>query len=137
MTLPAYLTSLAGACLRLAPTLVLLWLAFFFGRSLQPGATPLIERIARQSKPALSPALCTYVRGLTALWCVYFVEAATLGLTSTIGLQDLGLGVAAASASLFVGEYWLRRRLFPREFFPGFVQQIRDTARVWQPRRDA
>jgi uncharacterized membrane protein len=136
MALPATLTSVASACLHVVPTLVLLWLAFFFGRTLQPGATPLIERIARQGKPVLSPTLCRYTRGLTALWCAYFVVAGTLGLTSTIGLQHLGLGVVAASASLFVGEYWLRRRLFPGEFFPGFVQQVRDTVRVWRPRRD-
>ena len=135
--MPDSLTTIAAACLHFVPTLVLLWLAFFFGRTLWPGATTLIERIARQGKPVLSLALRRYTRRLTALWCVYFVIAAVLTLMANVGFRQFGLGVAAASTLFFVGEYWLRRRLFPGEFFPSFVQQVRDTVSVWRPRRDA
>ena len=137
MSLPESLTSIAAGCARYVPTLVLLWLAFFFGRTLRLGATPLIERIARQGKPVLSAALCRYTRRLTAIWCLYFGVAAALTLIANFGFQQFGLGVAAASTLLFVGEHWIRRRLFPNEFFPGLVQQIRDTMSVWRPRRDA
>jgi uncharacterized membrane protein len=80
---------LAAAGLRFVAPLALLWLAFFFGRTLRAGDMPLIERVARIGKPDLSAALCRYTRRLTALWCIYF---------------------------------------------PGFVQQLRDTVRVWRPR---
>jgi uncharacterized membrane protein len=128
------LTSHAAA-LHYVPTLVLLWLAFFFGRTLRAGATPLIERIARQGKPALSLALCRYTRVLTVVWSAYFVLAAALSVTARFGVEQSSVGVTAASTLLFVGEYWVRRRLFPHEFFPGLVQQIRDTVSVWRPAR--
>jgi uncharacterized membrane protein len=135
--LPDSLTPIATTCLPYVPTLVLLWLAFFFGPTLWPGATSLIERIARAGKPALSVALCRYTRRLTALWCVYFVVAAGLTLMANVGFRQFGAGVAAASALLFVGEHRLRRHLFPGELFPSLVQQVRDTVSVWRPRRDA
>ena len=131
------LTSIATACWRYMPVLVLLWLAFFFGRTLQSGTTPLIERIARRGNPVLSAALCRYTRRLTAIWCVYFLIAAALTLAAHVGVRAFGFGVAAVSALLFVGEYWVRLRLFPGESFPGLVQQVRDTVSVWRPRREA
>lgn len=131
------LVPFAGAILRYVPTLVLLWLAFFFGRTLRAGAVPLIERIARIGKPDLSAALCRYTRRLTAAWCVYFVVAAILTVAANLGFEQASLGVAAVSALLFVGEHWIRQRIFPREAFPGLVQQIRDTVRVWRPRSDS
>jgi hypothetical protein len=38
---------------------------------------------------------------------------------------------------LFVGEHWLRPRLFPGHRFPGLVQQLRDTWSVWHPAKQA
>ena len=131
------LISIANACWRYVTFLVLLWLAFFFGRTLQSGTTPLIERIARRGNPVLSAALCRYTRRLTAIWCVYFLIAAALTLAAHVGVRAFGVGVASVSALLFVGEYWLRLRLFPAESFPGLVQQVRDTASVWRLRREA
>ncbi|MDB5947769.1 MAG: hypothetical protein JWQ33_2795 [Ramlibacter sp.] len=116
--------------------LALCWLAIFFGRTLAPGQVPLIERIARVSDPELSPTLKRYTRLLTALWSAYFVIAALLVLlvirsSSFNGGAWVGLG----SAALFVGEHWLRRRIFPGESFPGLAQQVRDTWAVWHPRK--
>jgi uncharacterized membrane protein len=128
---------LAVAGLRFVPPLALLWLAFFFGRTLRAGEMPLIERVARIGKPDLSVALCRYTRRLTALWCVYFVVAATLTAAASLGFQQASLGVAAVSLVFFVGEYWVRQCLFPQEVFPDLVQQVRDTVHVWRPRRDA
>ena len=128
------LAPLASAGLRGLPALVLLWLAFFFGRTLRGGEVPLIERVARIGKPALSLRLCRYARALTALWCAYFVVAAFAAALADWGFERTSVGVAAVSAVLFVGEYWIRRRLFPGEWFPGLVQQVRDTVQVWLPR---
>ena len=123
------------AFLRYVPILVLLWLAIFFGRTLREGAVPLIERIARIGKPELSVALCRYTRLLTTLWCAYFIAAAALTTAANVGFERASFGVALVSALFFIGEYGLRRRLFPGEYFPGLVQQVRDTVRVWRPSR--
>ena len=133
--MPQSLMSIVAESARYVPTLVLLWLAFFFGRTLRSGATPLIERIARRGKPVLSAALCRYTRRLTAFWCLYFVVAASMALAAHAGARPFGVGIAAASTLLFVGEYWIRLRLFPGESFPGLAQQVRDTVGVWRPGR--
>jgi uncharacterized membrane protein len=135
--LPAAIATPAAAALRLLPTLVLLWLAWFFGRTLRAGEMPLIERVARIAKPALSPSLVRYTRVLTAIWCAYFVGVAVLNLAADLGFSRLSLGVALASAAFFVIEYGLRRLLYPDEYFPNLIEQVRDTVRVWRPRRDA
>ena len=129
-----WLQSLDGAgWWRILPVLVLGWLAFFFGRTLRAGQVPLIERIARVSEPELPQPLLRYTRWLTAIWAAYFVLAALL--TVTTGSASLGAGawVWAGTAVLFVGEHWLRPRLFPGHAFPGLVQQVRDTWSVWHP----
>ncbi len=131
------LAPLAAAIARWLPALALLWLAILFGRTLRPGAVPLIERIARIGKPGLSAALCRYTRVLTAGWCLYFAVAALLTPLAGLGIAQAGVGVAAFSIVLFVGEHTLRRFLFPGETFPGLVQQVRDTVEVWRPRRAA
>jgi uncharacterized membrane protein len=115
--------------------LMLGWLAFFFGRTLWPGQEPLITRIARVSDPALPAELLRYTRRLTAVWCAWFVLAALLGLAFGPSIVWLGALVWAGTALLFVGEHWLRPRLFPGHDFPGLRQQLRDTVRVWRPSR--
>ena len=132
--MPDALAALASASLRYLPGLVFLWLAIFFGRTLRKGEVPLIERVARVGKPTLSPVLCRYARGLTVMWCAYFGVAALLSIVGELGFQQASVGVAALSAVLFVGENWMRRLvLFRDEPFPGVVQQVRDTIRVWRP----
>jgi uncharacterized membrane protein len=124
--------------LRYLQPLVLLWLAFFFGRTLRPGATPLIERIARRSNAMLPARLCRYARWLTAIWCGYFVLAAVLsallGASGGTTLGRFGIAVLIGSVLLFVGEYWVRPRIFPHEAFPGLLQQLRDTWGIWRTR---
>ena len=121
--------------------IVLLGLAWIFGRTLRPGHTPLIERIARRSTAMLSDALCRYTRRLTAIWCGYFLGAASLsaivGWAGGAAFGRVGLAVLAGSVLLFVGERWLRPRIFPHEVFPGLLQQARDTWSVWRTRKDA
>jgi uncharacterized membrane protein len=116
------------------PALVLSGLALFFGRSLGPGQMALIERIARVSDPALTPALCRYVRRLTIVWCAYFIVAALLSLRSDLRFGWTSALVWSGTVALFVGEHWLRPRLFPGQVFPGLTQQLRDTWSVWRRR---
>ncbi len=129
-----WLASLDGAGgWRWFSVLVLGWLAYFFGRTLREPEVPLIERIARVSEPELPPPLQRYTRRLTALWSAYFVVAALLTMTASPSSFSTGTWVWAGSAVLFVGEHWLRPRLFPGRTFPGLVQQLRDTWSVWHP----
>lgn len=128
------LASLLAAGVRYLPPLVLLWLAYFFGRTLRAGATPLIERIARHSNPALPPPLCRYTRRLTAFWCAYFVVAAVITATANMAYGRVSLAVWTGTVLLFVGERWVRPKLFPGEVFPGLAQQFRDTWSVWRTR---
>ena len=117
---------------RVLPPLVLAWLAFSFGRTLGGNRMPLIERIARVSDPALPPALCRYTRRLTFVWFAYFIVAALLAVASGLRAGLVSVLVWSGTVILFVGEHWLRRRLFPGRRFPGLTQQIRDTWRVWR-----
>lgn len=125
------------AGLRYLQPLIFLWLAFFFGRTLRPGGTPLIERVARRSNAMLPPPLCRYCRWLTAIWCGYFVAAAALSVVlgasgGSAAFGQLGLAVLAGSVLLFVGEHRVRPRIFPNEVFPGLLQQLRDTWSIWR-----
>ena len=132
--MPEALASLAWA-LHYLPPLVLLWLAYFFGRTLRAGQMPLIERIARRSNPVMPPAFFRYTRRLTAVWCAYFVLAALLSAGSDLGYGTMNLVVWGGTIVLFVGERMIRPWLFPGEVFPGLLQQIRDTWSAWRPQR--
>jgi uncharacterized membrane protein len=114
-----------------ASVLMLSWLAFFFGRTLRAGRMPLIERIASVSDPEMSAPLRRYTRRLTGVWSAYFVAAALLSLAAGPSLAGAGAWVWLGTVMLFVGEHRLRPRLFPGRSFPGLVQQVRDTWRVW------
>jgi len=57
-----------------------------------------------------------------------------LGSLAGWGVERAGLGIVAGSAALFVAEHRVRRSLFPGEWFPGLIQQVRDTVQVWRPR---
>ena len=124
------------AGLRYVPPAVLLWLAFLFGRTLRPGAIPLIEQIARRSKAGLSASLCQYTKTLTAVWCAYFLIAAATCMATqwsgSVAYGELSLAVWSGTLVLFVGERALRPRLFPNEVFPGLLQQLRDTLSIWR-----
>lgn len=120
-----------AALWRVVSILVLAWLAFFFGRTLRHGQTPLIERFARVGNPAMTPELCGYTRRLTGVWCAYFVVAAIASGLANVTPFSTGLLVWFGTIVLFVGEHRLRPVFFPGQKFPGLLQQIRDTWHVW------
>ena len=123
----------ASALWHAVPPAVLLWLAVFFGRTLRAGNVPLIERIARVSKPDLNQALCRYTRKLTMAWCVYFLLAALLSLSKALSFGWTSVLIGAGSLLFFVGERMIRPHLYPDQVFPGLWQQVQDTYRVWRP----
>ena len=117
---------------RAVPVVVLCWLAYFFGRTLLSGRVPLIERIARVRDPDLPPSLRRYTRRLTAVWCAYFLLAALFASTAALPLWWTSALIWIAAAILFVGEHWIRPRLFPDRSFPRLAEQLRDTVNVWR-----
>lgn len=122
-----------GPLLRWLPVAALVALAVFFGRTLAPGRMPLIERIARVGLPEMPASLQQYTRGLTALWCAWFVLAALALAWLQPGVGLGGVLAWAGTVALFVGEYLLRPFFFPGMRFPRLVQQLRDTWRAWRP----
>jgi uncharacterized membrane protein len=105
----------------------LLVLAFQFGRTLFTGQVPLIEKIARVSRPDLPEILCRYTRHLTLLWFVYLVAAALFLLSEGVAQPIKAASVGFTTMILFAGEHCLRKYLFPEESFPSLFQQVSDT----------
>ena len=99
--------------------LVSLLLLLLFARSLWQPQT-LIERLARLQDPALPAEAIRYTRGVTQVWCGFFVVNGTLALT-TVLLGDMalwslynGLLSYLLMGTLMGGEWLLRRRLQAR-----------------------
>ena len=109
---------------------IYLMLCLGFGRTLAPGATPLISRLATMVHGALSPLLLRYTRGATWAWVVYF------GLTATASVLLFALAPAAVwsafvnllslplLAAMFAGEYLVRLVVVPRSERSGFFQAV-------------
>jgi uncharacterized membrane protein len=79
--------------------------------------------------------LCRYTRKLTTIWFAYFVVATLLAMAPGQAFVATGVLVWVGTVALFIGEHWLRPRLFPGYAFPGLLQQLRDTWRVWHPHK--
>ncbi|KLD75765.1 ketosynthase [Xanthomonas hyacinthi DSM 19077] len=136
------------------PVLFTAWVAWFFGRSLRRGRTPLISRIVealyRQAGMPITPAQLRYTRRLTLAWTLLLAAMTVLNLVLALCAVPSGvlaqLGVASplpigdARASLFanllgygviggffVGEYFLRGRWFPQRPYrnlPDFLHRL-------------
>ncbi len=120
-----------GAIWRAVSVMALMWLAFFFGRTLRLDETPLIERFARVSTVNMSPSLCRYTRRLTGIWCAYFLVATVVSLAADYAPAWSGLCIWMGSAILFIGEHRLRPKFFPSHEFPSLMQQVKDTWHIW------
>ncbi|SUZ30046.1 ketosynthase [Xanthomonas euroxanthea] len=133
------------------------WIAWFFGRSLRCGRTPLISRIVeglyRQAGMPITPEQYRYTRRLTLAWalllCALTLVNLVLGLCAEPSgvLAQLGhaspLPISDARASLFanllaygvvggffVGEYLLRSRWFPQRPYRNLPDFLRQMARL-------
>lgn len=139
--------------LLLVPVAVVALVAWMFGRTLGAGRVPLITRIVAAlegcAPEALAPPLRRYTRALTAGWAVLLAALALANLALAAvavpgGLLDglgrtppvavtraqwswfanaLGYGVVGGA---FVGEYLLRKRLFPGRYhsFADFLHRL-------------
>ena len=89
-------------------------LAFGFGITLRPGATPLITAMAQRLHSDFTPALRAYTRWLTGLWVQYFLGMVALSFTlyalapGEVWSLFGNLVTPAAAVALFVGEHVLR-----------------------------
>lgn len=106
-------------------------LAFAFGRSLRPAATPLCTQFAERLQHPLRPAVLSYTRAVTRAWALFFVivTALTLLLYWAAPLRSWSLfvnfGTFGLIALMFAAEYAVRvRALEPRDR-GGFIATMR------------
>jgi uncharacterized membrane protein len=84
--------------------------------TLRPGRVPLITRYANHDEAGPVPQADGYTRALTAAWALLLGGFAALHAGAMLDLWasgDVALAQGAAVALLFLGEHWLRGRLFP------------------------
>lgn len=79
--------------LLLPPVLIPASIAFMFGRTLRPGSTPLVERVARGfHAPAVpGPAIIRYARGVTWAWTLLLGAVAAINAALIVNLAPGGL----------------------------------------------
>ncbi|PPU55026.1 ketosynthase [Xanthomonas dyei] len=133
------------------------WVAWFFGRSLRHGRTPLITRIVQglygRAGMAVTPAQLRYTRGLTLAWALLLCGLTLLNLVLALCAEPSGvlaqlgyaspLPISDERASLFanllvygvvggffVGEYLLRGRWFPQRPYRNLPDFLRQMARL-------
>ncbi|WP_353213968.1 hypothetical protein [Salinisphaera hydrothermalis] len=98
------------------PVLVCIALAWFFGRTLLPGRTALISRLASAIRGPLPPPVARYTRGVTVFWCaiMVFMALANLALAvfAPVELWSLCTNFLnyAVVGVLFVAEWFVRQR---------------------------
>jgi uncharacterized membrane protein len=79
--------------LLLPPVLIPASIAFMFGRTLRPGSTPLVERVARGFHAPAVPAeeIIRYARAVTWAWTLLLATVATINALLIINLVPGGL----------------------------------------------
>ncbi|MDR2688190.1 MAG: hypothetical protein LBB76_00325 [Azoarcus sp.] len=106
-------------------------LALGFGRSLAPGAEPLVSRFARVSHGALAPEVARYTRRVTVAWALFFAGLVLVSVLFFIngqtGLWSLFINfITPVSIGLmFVVEFAVRSVVLPRALRTGFAESIR------------
>lgn len=122
--------------LYLPPILLPLLMLFIFGRTLGAGREPLITAIGEAARGPLSQAMRRYTRRLTQLWCLVFITmivwSAILPWLEQPELWSwftnvINYGVVGV---LFIGEFALRKKLFPTHNHPNFFEYLRIIARA-------
>ncbi len=104
--------------LRLYPAGMSFALLVVFALSLvQP--PPIVERMARLRRPNLPEEAVRYTRHVTEVWCAFFVVNISISVWSAVAASREvwaiynGFIVYLVMGALFVGEWLLRRHLFP------------------------
>ena len=112
------------------PIVIPLSLLIIFGSSLLPGKEALITAIGEASRGPLTTTMRRYTYWLTACWCGLFVIMAILSTTLLlIGKQSLWFWFTnvfnyVIVSILFIGEFYLRKKLFPEHNHPGFLEYL-------------
>ncbi len=117
--------------LYLPPILFPLMMLTVFGRTLMPGREPLVTAIGEQARGPLCDGMRRYTRHVTVLWCGVFLLM-TASAVILPWLEDKSLWSwftnvisYAFVGVLFLGEFLLRKRLFPDHDHPGFIEYLR------------
>lgn len=117
--------------LYLPPILFPLLLLFVFGRTLMHGQVPLVTAIGEASRGPLTEAMRRYTRRITQFWCCVFLIMACWSLTLPFMKQPelwswftnvINYGLVG---TLFIGEFILRKYLFPDHNHPNFIEYLR------------
>jgi len=102
-----------------------------FGKSLQPGRTPMVTGFARLVHPTMSPTLISYTRMVTWAWTLYFGSISALSLL-LFWLAPLAVWSAFANllgfpllALMFIAEYTVRCFVLPAADRAGPLEAIR------------
>lgn len=119
------------------PALIPLALFLLFARSLRPGETPLVTRIATHMHGGTLPQpLVAYTRSVTRLWCVVcvalFLSAVLLALFATPRLWSVMTNLVhyLVLGAVFVLEFAYRRLRYGEHENFGLVQYLRRLART-------
>ena len=106
-------------------------LCLAFGKTLRTGRTPMVTGFARIVHATMSPALTSYTRSLTWVWCIYFGSISALSLL-LFWLAPLTVWSAFANllglpllVLMFAGEYAVRCWVLPPEDRAGPLEAIR------------
>ena len=106
-------------------------LALVFGRSLAPGATPAITRLAAMVHGALPALMARYTRAVTLVWAVFFgimsLSSLALYFSGQVAAWSLLVNVLTPPliAAVFLLEYLVRRQCIPAEMRTGLVDSVR------------
>jgi uncharacterized membrane protein len=137
-----WLTELVGVgpLLYLPSVAIPAMLAWFFGSTLLPGRTPLVESIAVAARPQTPDYLRRYSRRLTVMWTALFTAIATWDAALALFAPHAWWSYCANLANYLVigatvvGEYLYRRLRFRDYAHPGFAEYLRIVVRT-NPRR--
>jgi uncharacterized membrane protein len=116
--------------LKLFACIASLALAAYFLHTLFPPHTALITAIGEASRGPLGPQLRAYTRGITWFWGLFLLLCAVVALGQLCSVQILEhlywlpAWQLPLSMLVFVGEFYLRKRLFPAHNHPGFREYL-------------
>jgi len=122
--------------LYLPPIVLPAALALSWARTLRPGGTPFVTRLATAVRGPLSPESAAYTRGVTVLWVAVFVVLALIGAAAAVwGSPQLWSSVTNVYSPALIGlvfavEYAYRRWHLRHEPHPDFVTFLLQTARA-------
>lgn len=115
-------------------------LAVVFGRTLRGGETPLCTQLAAfVHRPAVPPIVIRYTRQVTVAWTLFFATSAVLSTTlfafAPVEVWSLYANLLAMPlvGLMFVGEYFVRCKVLPREHRPSLMETVRAYRQTTKP----